>query len=337
MEQRKQRILKAVVSEFTLTAVPVGSQALVRRHFLDLSSATVRNELAELADLGYLEQPHTSAGRVPTDRGYRYYVDFLMELAPIPGRVSTYIANELQGAPNDPSGLLERVATTVASVTTGAAVVTAPHGPMARIKHVDLVSLEPSEVLLIVLVEGNMLRQHVTKITTPADQAALTRMAGRINRELVGRDREEVMLRARRVTDETEGEMLAELIRILEEFETGAGTLVFHDGVRNLVRQPEFAEGSRLRDVLEVLEETKLLATLLQEMARDSDLQIVIGSEHQTAQLRSCAVVLTTYGPSRRLRGVLGVIGPTRMDYGQVVGRLQAVAHHASERMAEAF
>jgi heat-inducible transcriptional repressor len=337
MEQRKQRILKAVVSEFTLTAVPVGSRALVRRHFVDLSSATIRNELAELADLGYLEQPHTSAGRIPTDRGYRYYVDFLMELAPIPGRVSTFIANELQSVPSDPAALLERVATTVASVTKGAAVVTAPHGPMARIKHVDLVSLEPSEVLLIVLVEGNMLRQHVARVETPTDQVALTRLAGRINRDLGGLDREEVTLRLRRLPEGTERELLGELVTILEQFETGAGTLVVHDGLRNLIRQPEFAEASRLRDVLEVLEETQMLAALIQEMARDSELQIVIGSEHQTAQLRSCAVVLTTYGPSRRLRGVLGVIGPTRMDYGQVVGRLQAVAHHASERMAEAY
>jgi heat-inducible transcriptional repressor len=337
MEQRKQRILKAVVSEFTVTAVPVGSRALVRRHFVDLSSATIRNELAELADLGYLEQPHTSAGRIPTDLGYRYYVDFLMEMGPIPGRVATYIANELQSVPSDPSALLERVATTVASVTNGAAVVTAPHGPMARIKHVDLVSLEPFEVLLIVLVEGNLLRQQVVKLTEPTVQGALTKIAAHINRDLAGRDREEVMLRLRRLPDGAERELLSQLVSALEQFETGAGTLVFHDGVRNLVQQPEFAQASRLQDVLEVLEETRMLAALIQEMARDTELQIVIGSEHETAQLRSCAVVLTTYGPTRRLRGVLGVIGPTRMDYGQVIGRLQAVAHHASERMAEAI
>lgn len=335
MEQRKQRILKAVVSEFTLTAVPVGSQSLVRRHFVDLSSATIRNELAELADLGYLEQPHTSAGRIPTDQGYRYYVDFLMEMGPIPVGIATYIANELQSVPADPSALLERVATTVAAVTKSAAVVTAPHGPTARIKHVDLVSLEPHEVLVIVLVEGNLMRQQVVKLTSTVDQATLTTIAGRVNQELVGHDREEVMLRLQLLPAGAERELLNQLVAILEQFETGVGTLVFHDGVRNLVRQPEFAEASRLRDVLEVLEETRMLAAIVQEMARDTELQIVIGSEHQTAQLRSCAVVLTTYGPSRRLRGVLGVIGPTRMDYGQVIGRLQAVAHHASERMAE--
>jgi len=112
---------------------------------------------------------------------------------------------------------------------------------------------------------------------------------------------------------------------------------VLHDGVRNLLRQPEFAEASRLHQVLEVLEETRHLAALLQELVGESEMQIVIGSENQATQLRSCTVVLTTYGPTRRIRGVLGVLGPTRMDYGQVVARLQAVARRASERMTEVY
>src|SRR5262245_65711857 len=117
MEQRKQEILKAVVREFTVTALPVGSHALVSRHFLNLSSATVRNELSELVDLGYLVQPHTSTGRIPTDRGYRYFVDFLMDLQPVPAKVESIIQGELRQASHDPQPLLARVATTVAAVT----------------------------------------------------------------------------------------------------------------------------------------------------------------------------------------------------------------------------
>src|SRR5947209_4098070 len=117
MELRKQEILRAVIREFTSSALPVGSQVLVSRHFVSLSSATVRTELSELSDLGYLVQPHTSAGRIPTDRGYRYFVDFLMDLQPVPAPVETFIHGELRSAPSDPQALLERVATTVASVT----------------------------------------------------------------------------------------------------------------------------------------------------------------------------------------------------------------------------
>jgi heat-inducible transcriptional repressor len=337
MEPRKQDILKAVVREFTVTAVPVGSQALVSRHFFNLSSATVRNELSELADLGYLIQPHTSAGRIPTDRGYRYFVDFLMELDPVPAQVESFIQGEMRMASADPQALLERVATTVAAVTQNAAIASLPHGPQARIKHIDLVSLEPTEVLVILLVEGNLIRQHVMTVSRPADQPELSRLANKLNRDLVGKDRDGLVLRMNRLARGLEKEILARLSLTLQQFEQGAETLVLHDGVRNLLRQPEFAEASRLHEVLEVLEETRHLTMLLQELAGESDTQIVIGSENQTTQLRSCTVVLTTYGPARRIRGILGVLGPTRMDYGQVVSRLQTVARWASERMSEVY
>jgi heat-inducible transcriptional repressor len=337
MEQRKQDILKAVVSEFTVTGVPVGSQALVTRHFLNLSSATIRNELSELADLGYVIQPHTSAGRIPTDRGYRYFVDFLMQLEPVPAQVESFIHSELSTASADPQALMERVATTLATITQNAALASLPHGPQARIKHVDLVSLEPTAVLVIVLVEGNLIRQHVMSVTKPVDQTELSRLSAKLNRELVGKDRDDLALRIKRLGKGLEKEVLMRLSQTLELFEQGAETLVLHDGVRNLLKQPEFAEASRLHQVLEVLEETRYLATLLQDLVGDSDTQIVIGSENQTTQLRSCTLVLTTYGPTRRVRGVLGVVGPTRMAYGQVVGRLQTVARRASDRLAEAY
>ena len=337
MEQRKQNILKAVVREFTVTAVPVGSQALVSRHFLNLSSATVRNELSELAELGYLVQPHTSAGRIPTDRGYRYFVDFLMETEAVPARVESFIQGEMRISPIDPQALLERVATTVAAVTQNAAIATLPHGPQARIKHIDLVSLEPTEVLVILLVEGNLIRQHVMSVSRPCDQAELSRLSNKMNRDLVGKDRDGLALRIQRLSLDIEREILVRLSETLELLERGVETLVLHDGVRNLLKQPEFAEAARLHQVLEVLEQTRYLATLLQELVGESDMQIVIGSENQTTQLRSCTVVLTTYGPTRRIRGVLGVVGPTRMDYGQVVGRLQTVARWASERMGEVY
>jgi heat-inducible transcriptional repressor len=335
METRKQAILRAVVKEFTTSAVPVGSQALQSRYFVNLSSATIRNELAELAEAGYLAQPHTSAGRIPTDSGYRYFVDFLMDLEAVPEGISTYITEELRKAPADVQGLVERVAMTAAAVTQNAAVASAPQGSQARIKHVDVVSLEPSEVLLILLLDGNLLRQQVLHVSQQATQLDLTDLAARLNRTLAGRLSEEV----RRHYDGTdlglEKEVLGSIVDALDQYEKGAENLVVHDGVRNLVRQPEFAESARLQQVLEVLEETRYLTVLLRELIGESDLQIVIGSENASSHLQGCAVVLTNYGPSHRLKGVLGVIGPTRMAYSQTVARLRAVAHAASDRMME--
>jgi heat-inducible transcriptional repressor len=335
MEDRKQAILRAVVHEFTTSAMPVGSQALQSRYFVNLSSATIRSELAGLSDLGYLTQPHTSAGRMPTDSGYRYFVDFLMDLEKVPERVSAFITEELRTAPNDVQGMVERVAMTVAAVTQNASVASAPHGSQARIKHLDLVSLEPKEVLLILLLEGNLLRQQVVNVSQPASQVHLTTIGNRFNAGLTGRGSDEVRGQYETAALGLEKELLGRIVNVLDLYEKGSEGLVVHDGVRNLVRQPEFAESSRLQQVLEVLEETRYLTMLLRQLIGDSDLQIVIGSENSSSQLRGCAVVLTTYGPSNRLKGVLGVIGPTRLDYSQTVARLQAVARGASERMAD--
>jgi heat-inducible transcriptional repressor len=335
MEERKREILKAVVQEFTSSAVPVGSQALARRYFVNLSSATIRNELADLAELGYLVQPHTSAGRIPTDSGYRYFVDFLMNSASVPARVREFIDVEVRAAPPDSQALVETVAMILAAVTQNASVVTAPHGTQARIKHVDLVSLEPREVLLILLVEGNLLRQQMITLSTVARQQDLTALANKVNRELARTNRDDVEANLQALPEGQEREILGWIRDTLDQFERGSQTLVVHDGVRNLVRQPEFAESSRLRGVLEVLEETRYLAALLTELTRDSDLQILIGSENSTSRLQACTVMLTTYGPSARIKGVLGVVGPTRMAYGQVVSRLRAVSEAASLRMAE--
>jgi heat-inducible transcriptional repressor len=335
MENRKQSILRAVVKEFTTSAVPVGSQALQSRYFVNLSSATIRSELAELADLGYLTQPHTSAGRVPTDSGYRYFVDFLMDVEKIPEQVGTFIDNELRQAPSDVQGMVEKVAMTVAAVTQNASVASAPQGSQARIKHLDLVSLEPTEVLLILLLEGNLLRQQVVTVTQEATQAVLTQLAAKLNATFAGRGGEEARHHYDSAALGLEKEILGRVVTVLDLYEKGSESLVVHDGVRNLLRQPEFAESSRLQQVLEVLEETRYLTVLLRQLIGESDLQIVIGSENASSQLQGCAVILTTYGPSNRLKGVLGVIGPTRMAYSQTVARLQAVARGASERMAE--
>ena len=335
MENRKQAILRAVVQEFTNSAVPVGSQALQSRYFVNLSSATIRSELAELSDLGYLQQPHTSAGRVPTDSGYRYFVDFLMDLEPIPDRIKTFIRDELHAAPADVQSLVERVAMTAAAVTQNASVASAPQGSLAKIKHLDLVSLEPKEVLLILLLEGNLLRQQVVNTSEAATQAQLTKLAAKLNAGLGSRASDE----ARRHYDDSalglEKELMGRVVGVLDLYEKGSESLVVHDGVRNLLRQPEFAESARLQQVLEVLEETRYLSLLLRQLVSGSDLQIVIGSENTSSQLQGCTVVLTSYGPSDRLKGVVGVIGPTRMAYSQTVARLQAVARGASERMNE--
>src|ERR1700682_4171500 len=233
MENRKQSILRAVVKEFTTSAVPVGSQALQSRYFVNLSSATIRSELAELADPRYLAQPPPPAGRVPTDSGYRYFVDFLMDLEKIPEHVGSFIDHELRQAPTDVQGMVEKVAMTLAAVTQNASVASAPQGSQARIKHLDLVSLEPSEVLLILLLEGNLLRQQVVTVTQEATQADLTLLTGKFNSTLTGRGGDEARSQYDKAALGLEKELLGRVVTVLDLYEQGSERHVRHHGIRH--------------------------------------------------------------------------------------------------------
>lgn len=335
MDERKSQILKTVVEQYADSFAPVPSWHPALKRAVEVSAATIRNELAELVRLGYLDQPHASAGRIPTDRGYRYFVDYLMEAEPVSPAVQGYIWEAIGSAPPDIELLADKLAETVAMVTGNAAVVSAPQGPRSRLKHIDLVSLQPREVLLILLVQGNLLRQSVLNLEQDTDQDTLTRLANRVNKTMAGEDREEIELRAGAAKAPLEREVLTHIQMAMDRMDSGVGHVVVHDGVRNLLRQPDFRNVAQIEEVLEVLEETRLLAMVLRRLVGDTDLQVVIGGEHEISGLRACTVVLTAFGPSRKVKGVVGAVGPTRMQYGQVVARLREIARAASERVSQ--
>src|SRR5437588_503771 len=251
LDERKQQILKAVVSDYTVTGIPVGSQVLAAKYFIALSSATIRNELADLVGTGYLQQPHTSAGRIPTDRGYRYFVDFLMEPEAATPGVRRTVRQEFETAPRSVDGILEKAAMVLAQVTENVSLVTAPEISEQRIKHIDLVSLEPQSVLIILVLEGHLIKQQVVQLDRATSQDDMSRMA-----------------------------------------------------------------------------------SILQQVADEKDVEIVIGRENTSSGLRECSLVLTTYKMADRVRGTIGVIGPTRMHYGQVVARVRLVSQATSEVLA---
>jgi heat-inducible transcriptional repressor len=333
LDERKQRILKAVVADYTVTGVPVGSQVLAAKYFIALSSATIRNELADLVGTGYLQQPHTSAGRVPTDRGYRYFVDFLMEPESASPTVRRTVKQAFETAPRSVDGILEKAAMVLAQVTENVSLVTAPEVTEARIKHIDLVSLEPQSVLLILVLEGNLIKQQVVHLDRVTSQDDLSRMAAMLNRKVKGQTADELSTRLIQLgPDRDEQRQIIErLVESITSHQAQRQTVVLHDGVRNLLRHPEFVEVSRLEELLELLEQGAQLASILQQVAFDKDVEIVIGRENTSSGLRECSLVLTTYKMDERVRGTIGVIGPTRMHYGQVVARVRLVSQATSE------
>ena len=330
---RKEQILKAVVSDYTVTGIPVGSQLLAAKYFVALSSATIRNELAVLVDTGYLQQPHTSAGRIPTDRGYRYFVDFLMEQEGLPLSIRRAAKQEFDRAPRHLEGILELSAMVLAQITENVSLVAAPQSSESKIKHIDLVSLEPQSVLVILVLEGNLLRQEVLVLPRPTSQDDLSKMAAMLNQEVRGANADGVQLRLGRLgTEQPEQRHILERIaESIHRHDSQRQTAVLHDGVRNLFRQPEFLDVSRLEELLELLEEGAQLSAALQRVAFEKDVEVIIGRENPSTELRECSLVLTTYKMSDRARGTIGVIGPTRMRYGQVVARVRLVSQLTSE------
>ncbi|HEV2013906.1 MAG TPA: heat-inducible transcriptional repressor HrcA [Candidatus Dormibacteraeota bacterium] len=333
LDERKQQILKAVVADYTVTGVPVGSQVLAAKYFIALSSATIRNELADLVGTGYLQQPHTSAGRVPTDRGYRYFVDFLMEPESASPTVRRTVKQAFESAPRSVDGILEKAAMVLAQITENVSLVTAPEVTEARIKHVDLVSLEPQSVLLILVLEGNLIKQQVVRLDRATSQEDLSRMAAMLNRKVKGQTADELSARLSQLgPDRDEQRQIIErLVESITTHQAMRQSVVLHDGVRNLLRHPEFVEVSRLEELLELLEQGAQLASILQQVAFDKDVEIIIGRENTSSGLRECSLVLTTYKMDERVRGTIGVIGPTRMHYGQVVARVRLVSQATSE------
>jgi heat-inducible transcriptional repressor len=314
----------------------VGSHALAI-HLASWSSATIRNDLANLVDVGYLLQPHTSAGRVPSDLGYRYYVDFLMEEEPVPVAVRRQMDPFFAQLTGGLEETLEVAARALALATDAVSMVTGPRALGARLKHLDLISLEPRHVLLMVVLEGNLIRQQPIALAGEATQADLSGLAHHLNSALEGADSRQVAgapPAAPAPQDSLWAEIAPAVATLMESVDSGQDTLVVHDGVRNLLHQPEFGDVGRFQEVLDLLEEERVLGEMLAAIETDHGTQIMIGRETGLEQLRQCSLVMTTYRVGAQRWGTLGVLGPTRMQYSQVAPRVRYVATRVGDSLS---
>lgn len=336
LDARKQQILKAVVADYTRTGVPVGSHALAI-HLASWSSATIRNDLANLVEVGYLLQPHTSAGRVPSDLGYRYYVDFLMEEEPVPVAVRRQMDPFFAQLTGGLEETLEVAARALALATDAVSMVTGPRALGATLKHLDLISLEPRHVLVLLVLEGNLIRQQPIALARDAGQAELSALAHRLNAALEGADSRQVAAMPA-AASEPKGSLWTVIApavaALMESVDAGQDTLVVHDGVRNLLHQPEFGDVGRFQEVLDLLEEERVLGEMLAAIETDHGTQIMIGRETGLEQLRQCSLVMTTYRVGAQRWGTLGVLGPTRMQYSQVAPRVRYVATRVGDTLS---
>jgi heat-inducible transcriptional repressor len=326
LTERQRIVLRAVVEDYVLNAVPVGSQALVERYGLPVSSATVRSAMAELEALGLLSHPHTSAGRVPSDLGYRTYVESLMRESALDRADQLMIRHQFSQVQLTSNEWLRLAASILATSTRSAAVVTPARARRARFGHVQLVELaDQTRLAVLVLGDGNVVqrrlqRSSVDKATAgeATGQAELDAAAAALNGELAGLSAPQVRRKLGKLNP-LAAHVAAVLVQMLEESDSIAVEEVFTDGIVNVLEQPEFAGGAKLRGVLEVLQRSDFLEQLVPVLSRRGGVTVIIGHENVNDAMHEVSLVFAPYGTEDSALGLLGVLGPTRMPYPRAI------------------
>jgi heat-inducible transcriptional repressor len=331
LELRSQAILRAVIEEYVTTAIPVGSQALVDRYRLGVSSATVRNILAELELAGLLDHPHTSAGRIPTDAGYRWYVESIIDASPLPQVEQLMIRHQFGQVEFASEHWFRLAASTIASLTHAAGLATPAKPAAARVRRVDLVSLNERMASLVVVLREGAIKQALVTLATHEDQADLTSVAAVLN-ELVHDATADLIERrlARLDPARPHADLVARvgerIVRTLREYDRTAVEEVFSDGLLNVMGAPEFAHSEKLRRVFTALENRAYLGQLVGDVAESGRVTVFIGEENQAPDMHEVALVLAPYGSPDIAVGVVGVLGPTRLAYPEAIGTVRFVS-----------
>jgi heat-inducible transcriptional repressor len=325
LAERQRDLLRAVIREYIATAEPVASAALVRRYGLGISSATVRSELAALEEMGLLTHPHTSAGRVPTDLGYRFFIENLMPRPMLMPDEQVTVSHQFQQAQSNSSEWLRLATSTLARLTAEAAIIAPPPGTRAALKHVEAVPINDRRVLLVAVLEGGAVLQQLVELRDPVTTDHLRRLSARLTAEVGTKSldavREAMVLSSGSSADQ---QLMSALGRLLERNEVGHMRDVYYDGIQNILAQPEFTETDSIRDMLRLLEDRTRFAEILPIDLGADEVHVAIGSEHRLEPLRGFSLVFGRYGAGDGV-GYVGVVGPTRMDYARSIGAVRYV------------
>ncbi len=337
LSDRRARILALIVEDFVDSAQPIGSQALVGRHALSLSSATVRNEMAALEEEGMITHPHTSAGRIPSHRGYRYYVSSLMGERGLPEQDQLKILHQFHQSARELENWTSLAASVLAQSLGNVALVTQPRIAEVRLKQLQLVELTENRALLIAVTMDGVAHQQIVEFPAPAHQEHLSRLATRLNADLAGTTASDLPHRdLPEPPGPLERTVVAALTDILlrEQERTLEAPIV--EGVRDMLRQPEFGHSDRMLDTLEAVDERRLGEAIPSDAVAAGGLAIVIGDENREGPYQDMSFVLARYGPQES-GGVLGVLGPTRMAYADAVAHVRYVSELLTELMRRLY
>ncbi|WKZ46092.1 MAG: heat-inducible transcriptional repressor HrcA [Anaerolineales bacterium] len=328
LTERQKTILLLVIRDYIESAQPIGSKRLMEHYRLDFSPATIRNEMSALTEMGYLRQPHTSAGRVPTEDGYRYFVSQMMHNAELPPSVQHTISHQFHQSRADVNQWMTLAASILAHQSQGVSVITAPHSEQARYKHVELISTQGRQVLMVLVMIGGEVSQQILTLAEPVTQERLSQTATRLNALLAGLAVDAVTALPAR-PDALDQDILTLIAQEMRRATSSASGEIFTDGLTNVLSEPEFAEADEARRALKIFEERSTLQDLLTRTTTNSNiggLQVIIGGEGEWEELRQCSMVIARYGVPGIASGALGVLGPMRMSYTKTIPTVRYVA-----------
>jgi len=328
LSERQKLILALVIRDYIETAQPVGSNRLVDYYHLNVSSATVRNELMALTEIGYLRQPHTSAGREPTEEGYRYFVRQLMGNTELPDPTKRTITHQFYQAGVDVDRWMRLAASVLAHQSQAASLVTAPLPNRAVFKHLELISTHGRQVLMVLVLSGGEVSQQMLTLAEPVSQEQLSQVAQALNQSAPGLDSEGIagLPQPGEALEQDIYRLVLDEMRRSGQARTGE---LYRDGLTHVLSEPEFGEVNSVRRALRILEERPLLEDLLNRTVLSSEqrgVQVLIGGEGAWEELRDCSVVLARYGAPGLATGTLGVLGPMRMPYGRTISTVRFVS-----------
>lgn len=336
MTARRKEILRIVVQEFVRTAQPVGSNTVSQLSTLNVSPATIRNDLAALETEGLLTHPHTSAGRIPTDAGYRFYVHHLLADAELPPAERSLVRSEFHQARQELDQWLNLSTAVLARTSQSAALATAPRAVRSRYKHMELVAIYGVKVLMVLVLQDGTVKQQLLDLDRPIDQNDLSQISNEMNAQMAGLDGMEITNKTPSLLPATRQFSIL-VADVMSRLDSHLGGQIFRDGLAQVLEAPEFADSDSVRTIVQVFEQRSLLEQIVGEMSDVNDVMVMIAGDGRMPELRDISLIIGRYGASERATGVLGVIGPMRMAYGRSIGAVRFVAGLMSELVEEIY
>ena len=329
LDERKTKILQAIIRNYLETGEPVGSRTISKYTDLNLSSATIRNEMADLEEMGYIMQPHTSAGRVPSDKGYRLYVDTMMEEKE---KEVVEMKEMLVERQDKMETLLKQVARLLAQNTQYATMISAPQTHRNKVKFIQLSRVDENQILAVIVVEGNVIKNNILSVDEELNDETLLKLNILLNTHLNGLSMEEInlgMISALKQQAGIHSAIVSEVIdAVAEAIKADEDLEIYTSGANNIFKYPELADQAKASELINTFEEKQQLHELVTDTLADeknTGIQVYIGDETPVQSMKDCSVVTATYELGDGMRGTIGIIGPKRMDYDKVVGTLRTL------------